>query len=63
MIRTGRPRKVYDDKFLRLIYDDYTHMTGQQVADKYGLSLSTVRRYVRLIRQREEDATNDKETR
>lgn len=62
MIRTGRPRKVYDDKFLRLIYDDYTHMTGQQVADKYGLSLSTVRRYVRLIRQREE-ATNDKETR
>lgn len=63
MIRTGRPRKVYDDKFLRLIYDDYTHMTGQQVADKYGLSLSTVRRYVRLIRQREEDATNGKETR
>jgi transposase len=63
MIRTGRPRKVYDDKFLQLIYDDYTHMTGQQVADKYGLSLSTVRRYVRLIRQREEDATNDKETR
>jgi transposase len=63
MIRTGRPRKVYDDKFLQLIYDDYTHMTGQQVADKYGLSLSTVRRYVRLIRQREEDVTNDKETR
>jgi transposase len=63
MIRTGRPRKVYDDKFLQLIYDDYTHMTGQQVADKYGLSLSTVRRYVRLIRQREEGVTNDKETR
>lgn len=63
MIRTGRPRKVYDDKFLQLIYDDYTYMTGQQVADKYGLSLSTVRRYVRIIRQREEDVTNAKETR
>ena len=59
MITPGRPKKIYDKDYLLLIYRDYLHMTGQQVADKYNLSLSTVRRYVRMIRQQED--TNEEQ--
>lgn len=62
MFITGRPKKITDTRLLDLMYDDYmnTTMTGQQVADKYRVSLSTLRRYVRLKRQ-QEDNTNDPE--
>lgn len=61
MFITGRPKKITDTRLLDLMYDDYinTTMTGQQVADKYRVSLSTLRRYVRLKRQQED--TNDPE--
>lgn len=62
MFITGRPKKITDTRLLDLMYDDYinTTMTGQQVADKYRVSLSTLCRYVRLKRQ-QEDNTNDPE--
>lgn len=61
MITPGRPKKVYDKDLLQLIYRDYHTMTGQQVADKYHVSLSTVRRYIRMMRQ-QEDTSNEPET-
>ena len=51
MLKTGRPKKILDPRLLDLMYEDYKTMTGQQVADKYHLSLSTIRRYMRLKKE------------
>lgn len=61
MLHPGRPKKKLDLAFLQLIYHDYTHMTGREVAEKYGISLSTVQRYVRTYRREAEHATTTKE--
>ena len=59
MITMGRPKKPIDSRFLELMYSDYVCMTGKQVAEKYGVSLSTVRRYVKRYREQLEEGTHE----
>lgn len=50
--KNGRPRKTYTDDFLYTIAEEYKQMTASKVAERHNVSLSTVRRWIRICKER-----------